>query len=64
MSAKKKDVEYVAVRELRYPSTATGRELHIHPGRVVHDMDESSLKHEIAAGNVVPKDQYETAKEE
>ena len=64
MPAKKKEVEYVAVKELRYPSTKTERELHVLPGRVVHDMSEESLKHEIAAGNVAPKGEAESAIEE
>jgi hypothetical protein len=56
------DPKYVAIRQLIYPHVKTGEEVKVEPGRVVKNMSESSLAHEIRDGNVVDANQEDKEK--
>lgn len=46
--------EYVALTGLNYPSALDGKERRVEIGDTFSDMLPTSLKHELAAGNVKP----------
>lgn len=48
------EIQYVATTGLNYPSIRTGREMRVEAGETVLEMAPTSLKYELAAGNVKP----------
>lgn len=48
--------KYIALVGLNYPSIDDGKERRVEEGDIFDDMRPTSVKHEVAAGNVKPLD--------